>query len=261
MHYDPYDAGHVFVRTQDGWITVPWTHLPMISAPFAEFTWQRARRMAAEKGSDDTNETEVARVLDDLLARPGPADKRAGRVAARTRQGAAAHRPRRAITRLANPRPEAKAQTRAGRGEGGDSDPVRDLRRRRRGVPVVTAAGSGPATAEEPLTTKEGWRRFADRQTAMPDLPGPDALARMTARERAGHDEARQVYHADLPLANTPVIQRVVATTRLLIQLNRHQARPPRGDRVRPVGHREDHRADPAGPDPRAAHPQPLPGG
>jgi hypothetical protein len=84
-------------------------------------------------------------------------------------------------------------------------------------------------TAEEPLTTKEGWRRFADRQTAMPELPGPDALARMTARERAEHDEARQAYHADLPLANTPVIQRVVATTRLLIQLNRHQVSARRG--------------------------------
>lgn len=115
VHYDPYDAGHVFVRTQDGWITVPWTHLPMISAPFAEFTWQHARRMAAEKGSDDTNETEVARVLDDLLARAqaGPADKRAGRVAARTRAARPRTAPRRAITRLANPRPEAKAQTRA----------------------------------------------------------------------------------------------------------------------------------------------------
>jgi len=84
-------------------------------------------------------------------------------------------------------------------------------------------------TAEEPLTTKEGWRRFADRQTAMPELPGPEALARMTARERAEHDEARQAYHADLPLANTPVIQRVVATTRLLIQLNRHQVSARRG--------------------------------
>jgi hypothetical protein len=37
---------------------------------------------------------------------------------------------------------------------------------------VVSAAGPGPVTAEEPLTTKEGWRRFADRQTAMPELPG-----------------------------------------------------------------------------------------
>ena len=95
MHYDPYDVTQVFVRTPDGWVTVPWTHLPMISAPFAEFTWRHARRLAAEAGRDDTNETEVARVLDDLLTRAqaGPADKGAGRVAARTRAGAAAHRP------------------------------------------------------------------------------------------------------------------------------------------------------------------------
>ena len=95
VHYDPYDATRVFVRTPDGWVTVPWTHLPMISAPFAEFTWRQARRMAAEKGADDTNETEVARVLDDLLTRApaGPADKRTGRVAARTRVATAAHRP------------------------------------------------------------------------------------------------------------------------------------------------------------------------
>ena len=94
---------------------------------------------------------------------------------------------------------------------------------------MVSPAGPGQMTAEEPLTTKEGWRRFADRQTAMPELPGPAVLAAMTARERAGHDEARQGYHADLPLANTPVIQRVVATTRLLIQLNRHQVSARRG--------------------------------
>jgi hypothetical protein len=98
VHYDPYDASHVFVRTQDGWVTVPWTHLPMISAPFAEFTWRHARRLAAEKGKDDTNETEVVRVLDDLLTRAqtGPAGKRDDRVTARTRVAAVAHRmPRR----------------------------------------------------------------------------------------------------------------------------------------------------------------------
>jgi transposase InsO family protein len=95
VHHDPYDATHVFVRTPDGWVTVPWTHLPMISAPFAEFTWRHARRLAAEKGQDDTNETEVARVLDDLLTRAqaGPAGNRDGKVAARTRVAAAAHRP------------------------------------------------------------------------------------------------------------------------------------------------------------------------
>ncbi|VAZ69577.1 hypothetical protein LAUMK40_05740 [Mycobacterium kansasii] len=87
VHYDPYDASRVFVRTRDGWLTVPWTHLPMISAPFAEFTWRHARIITAERGQDDRNETEVARVLDDLLTRAqaGPVDTRTDCVAARTR--------------------------------------------------------------------------------------------------------------------------------------------------------------------------------
>jgi hypothetical protein len=95
VHYDPYDAPHVFVRTPDGWVTVPWTHLPLVSAPFAEFTWRHARTLAAEKGLDDTNETEVARVLDDLLTRAqaGPVSKLSDRIAARTRVAGAAHRP------------------------------------------------------------------------------------------------------------------------------------------------------------------------
>ncbi len=94
IHHDPYDATKVFVRTPEGWITVPWTHLPMVSAPFAEFTWRHARKLAAERGVDDTNETEVAKVLDDLLSRAeaGPVDKASDRVAARTRVAAAAHR-------------------------------------------------------------------------------------------------------------------------------------------------------------------------
>ena len=94
VHHDPYDLTRVFVRTPDGWITAPWTHLPMAAAPFADFTWRHARRLAAERGLDDTNETEVARVLDDLLSRAehGP-DKASARVVARTRAGQAAHRP------------------------------------------------------------------------------------------------------------------------------------------------------------------------
>ena len=94
VHYDPYDATTVFVRTPEGWITAPWTHLPMASAPFAEFTWRHARVLAAQHGLDDTNETEVARVLDDLLSRAqaGPVDKRSDRVTARGRVAAATHR-------------------------------------------------------------------------------------------------------------------------------------------------------------------------
>ena len=95
VHYDPYDATKVFLRTPDGWVTVPWAHLPMVSAPFAEFTWRHARKLAAQRGVDDTNETEVAKVLDDLLTRAqaGPVDKATDRVAARTRVAATAHRP------------------------------------------------------------------------------------------------------------------------------------------------------------------------
>ncbi|CRK55296.1 possible transposase [Alloactinosynnema sp. L-07] len=93
VHHDPYDLARVFVRTPDGWITVPWTHRAMVSAPFADFTWRHARRLAAETGRDVT-ETEVARALDALLTRAehGP-DKTGRRVAARTRTAAAAHRP------------------------------------------------------------------------------------------------------------------------------------------------------------------------
>lgn len=94
VHYDPYDLSQVFVRTPRGWIAVPWVHLPLVSAPFADFTWQHARRLAAEAGLDNTNEAAVARVLDALLTRAehGP-DTRTAKVAGRTRAGAASHRP------------------------------------------------------------------------------------------------------------------------------------------------------------------------
>ncbi len=91
VHHDPYDLSQVYVRTPDGWVTATWTHLPMVSAPFADFTWRHARRLATQAGLDNTNETDVARVLDELLTRAqaGPAgpglDKASARVAARTR--------------------------------------------------------------------------------------------------------------------------------------------------------------------------------
>ncbi|MEV0275212.1 Mu transposase C-terminal domain-containing protein [Streptomyces sp. NPDC050610] len=94
VHYDPYDLSRVFVRTQQGWIAVPWVHLPLVNAPFADFTWSHARRLAAEAGLDDTSEAVVARVLDELLTRAehGP-DKRTAKVVGRTRVAAAVHAP------------------------------------------------------------------------------------------------------------------------------------------------------------------------
>jgi putative transposase len=67
----------------------------MVAAPFADFTWRHARRLAAAAApGGQVTEAEIARALDELLTRAehGP-DRASAKVAARTRAGAAAHRP------------------------------------------------------------------------------------------------------------------------------------------------------------------------
>src|SRR5260370_1132360 len=75
IHFDPYDVSRIWVRNhharEGGWITVPWTHQSMVAQPFADFTWRHARKIAAGRGLDDTNETAVAAVLGALLQRAG----------------------------------------------------------------------------------------------------------------------------------------------------------------------------------------------
>jgi hypothetical protein len=106
VHFDPYDLSQVFLRTPDGWITVPWTHQAMVAAPFADFTWRHARRLAVEAGSDGT-ETDIARALDALLTRAehGP-DRASTRIAARTRAASAGHRPPPITPVVPEPEPE-----------------------------------------------------------------------------------------------------------------------------------------------------------
>ena len=99
VHYDPYDLSQVFVRTRTAGSpsrgrTCRWSRLRSPTSPGGTpAAWPPKR------GLDDTNETDVARVLDDLLTRAqaGPADRpatrRSDRVAARTKVAAAAHRP------------------------------------------------------------------------------------------------------------------------------------------------------------------------
>jgi hypothetical protein len=60
----------------------------MVAQPFADFTWRHARRIAAGRGLDDTNETAVAAVLGALLQRAG-AGPESRRVLARQRAVAA----------------------------------------------------------------------------------------------------------------------------------------------------------------------------
>jgi transposase InsO family protein len=97
VHYDPYDVSQVFLRTTEGWITVPWTHRSMVTGPFADFTWNQARQLVAERGRDGTDETAVARAVDDLLTRcergPGRRNRATTRLVARTKVAATTHRP------------------------------------------------------------------------------------------------------------------------------------------------------------------------
>jgi hypothetical protein len=73
----PYDLSRIWVRHSDGgFITVPWTHTPMVRAPFAELTWRQAHRIAASRGIDVRNETALARLVDELLHRTATGRRR-----------------------------------------------------------------------------------------------------------------------------------------------------------------------------------------
>ncbi|OJF15420.1 Mu transposase C-terminal domain-containing protein [Couchioplanes caeruleus] len=98
IHYDPYNLSQVFVRDMrtKRWITATWTHLPMVAAPFADFTWRAARQIVAGQGGDTSQQSEVAHALHDLLTRaagPSAPDAHARRVRARTAAAPPAPRP------------------------------------------------------------------------------------------------------------------------------------------------------------------------
>ncbi|MEU5898637.1 ATP-binding protein [Streptomyces venezuelae] len=80
-----------------------------------------------------------------------------------------------------------------------------------------------------PLTSKEGWRRYVEHESTPPQLHSAAERAALTGAERDREDEWRREYHANLPMVNTPTIRKVIATARLLIQLNRHQVSARRG--------------------------------
>ena len=91
VHSDPYDISRIWVRDHwnGGWVTVFWTQLHRVAAPFGEMAWDhaRARQPAA-------TEADLADAVDSLLRRAGTGpdgasrakqDRRSRRVAARTR--------------------------------------------------------------------------------------------------------------------------------------------------------------------------------
>ena len=141
VHYDPYDATHVFVRTPDGWVTVPWTHLPMVVGAVRRVHLaprpRSGRRTGPRRHQRDRGRAGARRPADPRAGRAG--DKLSDRIAARTRVAAAAHRPPPRDDAMP-PEPGKPADGDDGR-PAGDRDSVRDLRCRRRGGAVVNTAG------------------------------------------------------------------------------------------------------------------------
>jgi putative transposase len=71
---------------------VPWIYTGTVGAPFADFTWRQARRVAVERGEDQRDEAGLARILDELLQRtrqgPAPTDRALTTTLARDRSAA-----------------------------------------------------------------------------------------------------------------------------------------------------------------------------
>ncbi|RXS81487.1 ATP/GTP-binding protein [Streptomyces sp. TM32] len=95
--------------------------------------------------------------------------------------------------------------------------------------PSRTPDTAGQAPPDSPLTTKEGWRHFVGHEPVPPALLTAAQRSAMSRTERLRQEEQRREYHADLPMVNTPTIRKVIATSRLLIQLNRNQISARRG--------------------------------
>ena len=119
VHHDPYDLSRVWARRPEGgFVTATWSYLANVGAPFADFTWRQARRIAAERGGDPCDEAGLARVLDELLHRAGQGPERTDRVVAR-----ALARERSAASLPLRPAPEASVEE--GTDEGARIVPIR----------------------------------------------------------------------------------------------------------------------------------------
>jgi len=88
VHYDPYDAAHIWVRHPDqGWVTLTWKHLRRAPIPFGDLVWNHVRgAMPAH-----STEADIAEAVQQLLvkASQGPTDARSPKLSARDRRVAA----------------------------------------------------------------------------------------------------------------------------------------------------------------------------
>ena len=102
-------------------------------------------------------------------------------------------------------------------------------RRRKPAYTPVATVNTIEVPPDSPLTTKEGWAAFVRHTPQPPQSLTASPLMAMSPKDCARHEDRLRDYHADLPLVNTPTIQKVISTGRLLIQLNRRQISARRG--------------------------------
>ena len=82
---------------------------------------------------------------------------------------------------------------------------------------------------DEPLTTKEGWRRWVQTEPHPPQPISQTDWQQLDPAARELHTDARLAYHSDLVIVNTPTIREVINTGRRLVLLNRRQISARRG--------------------------------
>jgi hypothetical protein len=106
IHYDPYDVSRIWVRDHwnGGWITVFWTQLHRVAAPFGELAWDHAR--SSRPGA---TEEELADAVAGLLRRASQGPEDARRETGTPKQAARRDRRVAARTKAAQPLPVSRA--------------------------------------------------------------------------------------------------------------------------------------------------------
>ena len=106
IHYDPYDVSRIWVRDHwnGGWITVFWTQLHRVAAPFGELAWNHARSRQPA-----ATEEELADAVDDLLRRASQGPDDASRETSTQKHAARRERRVAARTKAARPLPVSPA--------------------------------------------------------------------------------------------------------------------------------------------------------
>lgn len=86
-----------------------------------------------------------------------------------------------------------------------------------------------PEDEHNPLTTRDGWRRFVDDTPVCPQMLSLRAFKALSEENLLAYNEPRLDYHSRLVVVATPAIRNVFTTGRRLILLNRHQISGRRG--------------------------------